>query len=114
MFGAALPDPPPEATAMRFARDDLAELRRLVKAHAATAGLRPDRATDLVAAVTEVAANSIRHGGGGTLRLWRQEDAVICEITDAGHITDPWSGAAHPHRPPGPAVDCGWPASCAT
>ena len=28
----------------------------------------------------------------GSLCLWRHEDAVICEITDAGHITNPLVG----------------------
>jgi anti-sigma regulatory factor (Ser/Thr protein kinase) len=100
LFGAALPDPPPEAMAVPFGSDGLPEVRRLVSQHAATAGLGPDRATDLVAAVTEIATNSIRHGGGqGSLRLWRHEDALICEITDAGHITDPLVGRRTPSAP---------------
>ena len=100
LFGGVLPDPPPEATATFFAREDLGQLRRLVSRHATTAGLRRDRATDLVAAVTEVATNSIRHGGGnGTLPIWRKEDALVCEVTDSGHITDPQVGA-RPRRPP--------------
>ena len=60
-------------------------------------GLRRNRAADLVAAVAEVAANSIRHGGGGgTLRIWRQEDAPVCKVTDPGHITDPMLGRRTP------------------
>ena len=54
--------------------------------------------------MTEVATNSIRHGsGGGTLRLWRQEDALVCEVTDPGHITDPLVG----RRTPSPATQGG-------
>jgi anti-sigma regulatory factor (Ser/Thr protein kinase) len=99
LFGGVLPAPPPEATATRFAREDLGQLRRLVQEHAAAAGLRRDRTADLVAAVTEVATNSIRHGsGGGTLRLWRQEDALVCEVTDPGHITDPLVGRRTPSQ----------------
>jgi anti-sigma regulatory factor (Ser/Thr protein kinase) len=104
LFGGALPDPPPEATAILFTRKDLGQLRNLVRKHAAAVGLRRDRAADLVAAVTEVATNSIRHGGGGgTLRIWPQEDALVCEVTDAGHITDPLVG----RRTPSPATQTG-------
>ena len=54
--------------------------------------------------MTEVATNSIRHGGGGgTLRIWRQEDALVCEVTDPGHITDPLVG----RRTPSPATEAG-------
>jgi anti-sigma regulatory factor (Ser/Thr protein kinase) len=104
LFGADLPDPPLETTAVIFTREDLGQLRGRVRGHAAAAGLRPDRAADLVAAVTEVATNSIRHGGGGgTLRIWRDQDALICEITDTGHITDPLAG----RRTPAPATASG-------
>ena len=99
LFGGPLPDPPLETTAVIFAREDMGQVRRLVRAQAAAAGLRPDRTTDLVVAVTEVATNSIQHGGGqGSLRLWRHEDAVICEISDAGHITDPLVGRRTPSQ----------------
>jgi hypothetical protein len=50
----------------------------------------------LVLAVDEVATNSLRHGGGrGTLRIWRDADAVVCEVRDA-------------------AAGCEWSTSCAT
>ena len=76
----------------------------MVSEHATTAGLRPDRTTDLVLAVTEVATNSVRHGGGrGTLQMWHEDGAVICEITDGGHITDPLVG----RRTPSLATDGG-------
>ena len=76
----------------------------MIRGRAAAVGLRPDRTGDLVAAVAEVATNSIRHGGGGgTLRIWRHEDALICEVTDPGHITDPLVG----RRTPSPATETG-------
>ena len=104
LFGGVLPDPPPEATAILFTRKDLGQLRNLVRKHAAAVRLRRDRTADLVAAVTEVATNSIRHGGGGgTLRTWRQQDALVCEVTDAGHITDPLVG----RRPPSSTTEAG-------
>ena len=96
LFGAGLPEPP-EATAISFRRPDVAEVRRLVAEHAAAAGLQSDRIADLVLAVGEVTVNSIRYGGGqGILRTWRREDALVFEITDAGHITDPLVGRRTP------------------
>ena len=43
--------------------------------------------------VGELAANSLRHGGGsGVLRMWTGADVWICEVQDAGWITDPLAG----------------------
>ena len=103
LFGAGLPEPP-EETAMSFRLTDVADVRRLVGEHGAAAGLRPERIADLVLAVAEVTANSIRDGGGqGTLRTWRPEDALVVEIADAGHITDPLVG----RRPPSEQTEGG-------
>ena len=65
--------------------------------HAAAAGLGPDRTADLVLAVDEIASNSLRHGGGrGTLRIWREDGALVCEVRDAGRIEDPLAGRQRP------------------
>jgi len=97
LFGASLPEPPPDGASTAFRADDVAALRSLVTAHAVAAGMRPDRIADLVLAVAEVATNSIRHGGGaGILRIWQDDDALVCEITDSGHITDPLVGRRTP------------------
>ncbi len=62
-------------------------MRGLVTAHAARAGLAEGRAADLLLAVNEVATNSLLHGGGrGTVRLWREADALVCEVRDEGCI----------------------------
>ncbi|HEV2638106.1 MAG TPA: ATP-binding protein [Actinocrinis sp.] len=62
-----------------------------------TAGLPPDRLRDLLLAVTEIAANSIRHGGGsGTMRVWARAGAMVCELRDQGVITDPLTGRVRP------------------
>jgi len=96
-FAAPLPDPPGRSPALGFDLASLAELRELVAGHAAAAGLDPARAADLVLAVDEVATNSLRHGGGrGTLRLWREEGVLVCEVRDAGRIEDPMAGRERP------------------
>jgi anti-sigma regulatory factor (Ser/Thr protein kinase) len=94
---APLPDPPGKATSLRFKLGDLARMRSLVNEQAARARLSGSRRGDVVLAASEVAANSIRHGGGeGTLRTWQQHARLICEISDAGHIHDPLAGRVRP------------------
>ncbi len=75
----------------------LAGLRAAVTALALEAGLSRDRAGDMALAVSEVAANSIRHGGGrGTLMMWHTPGAFVCEVRDRGHIDDPLVGRMVP------------------
>jgi anti-sigma regulatory factor (Ser/Thr protein kinase) len=67
-------------------KDTVAELRAQVRARAAAEGwLPPDRAENLLLALSEVATNGIRHGGEQReLRIWLTDDAVVCEVTDNG------------------------------
>ena len=96
-FAAPLPDPPGRPPELGFGPGSLARLRALVAQHGAAAGLGPARTADLVLAVDEVATNSLRHGGGrGTLRIWREPGAVVCEVRDAGRIEDPMVGRERP------------------
>ena len=68
-----------------FDGDSLYAVRAAVAAHGSQAGLPEGRAEDLVLAVHELAANSVRHGAGrGRLRVWRTGRAVRCEVTDDG------------------------------
>lgn len=98
-FGGCLERPRGEfvETVFGFEGEDLHAVRRLVLAEAARAGLAPERASDLVLAASEIAANSICHGGGsGVLQIWRGEGAVVCEFRDAGRIGDPLVGRKRP------------------
>lgn len=91
-----LPPCPPQAETFTY-RSDLARVRALVGSHTSAAGLPPRRAADMVLAVSEVAANTIRHTGHhGTLRIWHDSREVVCELTDPGHITDPLAGRRRP------------------
>ncbi len=68
-----------------FDRDTLYQLRAAVSAHGAEAGLPPARVGDLVLAVHELAANAVRHGAGhGRLLIWRNHQALHCQVTDDG------------------------------
>jgi anti-sigma regulatory factor (Ser/Thr protein kinase) len=96
-FAAPLPDLPGRPAELGFGPESLAELRELVSRHATAAGLDPGRAADLVQAVDEFATNSLRHGGGqGTLRVWRDDGALVCEVRDAGRLENPMAGRERP------------------
>jgi anti-sigma regulatory factor (Ser/Thr protein kinase) len=76
---------------------DLAPVREIVRARARGAGLPPHRVIDLVLAVGEATANTVRHAGGaGTLRIWQDETEIVCEVSDGGSMKDPQAG----RRPP--------------
>lgn len=78
-------------------RTDLSAVRALVSARAAEAGLPAARAGDLVLAVSEVAANTLRHTRShGTLSIWHDDREIVCEIRDGGVITDPLAGLRRP------------------
>jgi anti-sigma regulatory factor (Ser/Thr protein kinase) len=89
-FAVPLPEPTTGVMRLAFASEDLVAVRGLVSRVASTAGLPPSRAAELVTAVNEVATNSIRHGGGGgMLRLWQEQSALVCEIGDSGRFDQP-------------------------
>ncbi|UGS36548.1 sensor histidine kinase [Capillimicrobium parvum] len=88
---------PPDAVTMRFRRNDLATVRVLAGGCAAAAGLSHSRSGDLLLAVTELTANSIRHGGGsGLLSMWARDGEVVAQSRDAGHVTDVMAGRRRP------------------
>ncbi len=65
----------------------LAGLRRFVAGHG------EHQTTIATLAVNELAANSIEHSGGtGTLTVWTNPEHLVCQLTDAGQLTDPLTG----------------------
>lgn len=88
---------PADARTFEFDRGGLGKVRRQVGHVAAAAGLDAEAAADLVAAASELAANSVSHGGGnGTLRSWREDDRLLLEVEDAGLIDEPLVGRLRP------------------
>ncbi len=86
---APLPPPPSGARVLGFEIETLSEVRQLVR----DAGGDPD----FVLAVDELAINSVEHGGGrGIVRLWKEEDALVCDVRDQGIIRDPLAGRLRP------------------
>jgi len=97
VFAGELPGPPLFARQIAFSCEQLRDVRHLVAAHAADALLAPARCEELVLAVSEVAANSVRHGGGtGTLRVWQENETLLCEVRDGGRIRSPLAGRVTP------------------
>jgi anti-sigma regulatory factor (Ser/Thr protein kinase) len=83
-------------------RTDLSKVRGLVMQQSRAAGLTESRGNDLVLAVSEVAANTLRHtDSSGTLAIWYDRNEIVAEIHDEGTITDPDAGR---HRPPADAT----------
>jgi anti-sigma regulatory factor (Ser/Thr protein kinase) len=91
-----LPEPPADSQVLIY-RDDPGSARDFARARAKAEGLREPRVTDLVIAVGELAANTLRHTEGtGSVRIWESGTEVICEVRDGGHIGDVLAGRLWP------------------
>lgn len=83
-------------------RATLAHLRRRFGAAVAATGHPID--DDLVYALSEVATNSVEHGAGaGRIAVWvgggsGGGSATVCEVADAGRLSDPFPGVRPPTR----------------
>ena len=96
-FDRTLPEPAGVVSEMAFGPRDVARVRAFVEAAAAAAGLGPQRTRDLILAASEVATNSVLHGGGrGTVRTWRHGESVACEVSDGGRFDRPLAGRQRP------------------
>jgi anti-sigma regulatory factor (Ser/Thr protein kinase) len=93
-----LPEPCVVDDAFVFDAPRLTELRRVVRVHAAGAGLPEERIVDAQLAVTEIGTNALTHGGPGiaTMRAWSDPMRVVYEIRGAGRIEDPMAGRVVP------------------
>ncbi|MCX4775410.1 sensor histidine kinase [Streptomyces sp. NBC_01264] len=93
----ALAGPRDPSFELSYTHGDLATIRSKVSRSASDAGVPEDQLGQLSVAVTEIATNSIRHGGGhGTLRTWSQDATFLCEFRDAGYISDIMAGRIRP------------------
>jgi anti-sigma regulatory factor (Ser/Thr protein kinase) len=95
----AAPLPVPEDVVLRgeFRAADLPAVRRTVAQFARTSGLSAEQVERLELASSELATNSVRHGGGGgVLAMWSEPGATVVEFSDAGHVTDALVGRRLP------------------
>jgi anti-sigma regulatory factor (Ser/Thr protein kinase) len=82
---------------LHYTHGDLTAIRSKVSQCASDAGVPQDQLQKLAVAVTEIATNSIRHGGGhGILRTWTQDSTFLCEFRDTGYIPDVMAGRTRP------------------
>jgi anti-sigma regulatory factor (Ser/Thr protein kinase) len=91
--------PPAGALVLRYFDADLPLIRQIIREQTPLFGLTGDRVDDLTVALNEIVTNTVRHTGtGGTLRIWvdAEQDAVVCEVTDAGRIADLLAGRRRP------------------
>jgi anti-sigma regulatory factor (Ser/Thr protein kinase) len=96
-FAGELPPPASTPETVAFGLAGLAEVRKKVTRAAEAAGMDPLAVADLVTATSELAANSVMHGGGsGVLRLWHEEGALLAEVEDRGQIEEPLVGRLRP------------------
>jgi anti-sigma regulatory factor (Ser/Thr protein kinase) len=91
-----LPSPPADVPILTY-HDDPGAAREFARRQARAAGLTEPRLTDLVIAVGELAANTLRHTrSDGTVQVWADAGEVICEVRDHGHIRDALAGRRCP------------------
>ena len=96
-FDRPVPARPADAATMSFQIGRLRRVRAFVAAQATHAGLDPESSAAMVLAVTEIATNSLRYGGGhGELCAWVRDGSLVCEVSDRGHITSPLVGRVQP------------------
>ncbi len=96
-FGPELPEPLPPVQQVAIDQRSLPAVRLLVGQQAAAAGLGARVVEDLVAAVNELATNTVRHGGGrGRLLVWGEPGALVCEVRDRGRLVEPLVGRRRP------------------
>jgi anti-sigma regulatory factor (Ser/Thr protein kinase) len=96
-FAGTLSDHPAGAEGFEFDRNGLSDVRRSVKWAAEDAGFPLLACADLVVAASELAANSVAHGGGtGTLHIWLEPGHLVVELEDAGTIEEPLAGRLRP------------------
>ena len=96
-FAKPLPEPPAGFAWQVFQRSSLSALRAFVTRYARATSLSTRATQDLVLAVSEIASNVVVHGGGGgILRIWQGDDAVVCDVTGRGSIDSPLIGRELP------------------
>jgi anti-sigma regulatory factor (Ser/Thr protein kinase) len=96
-FDEPLPEPAAKPAELPFRADTLQGLRAFVAERAREAGVARRRISDVVLAVHEVAANTVRHANGeGVVRSWEEGSALIYEVRDGGRIEEPLAGRARP------------------
>ncbi len=68
-----------------FLPQQLSEARSFVAEQGQRAGMSAGRRHDLVVAANEIITNAFKFAGrAARVRLWREDDRLVCEVTDEG------------------------------
>jgi anti-sigma regulatory factor (Ser/Thr protein kinase) len=87
---------PADAPSLRYGPDP-GQARAFAREQALRAGLPPSKVADVVIAVGELAANTLRHtAGDGIVTVWTSPAELLCEVRDSGQITDALAGRRCP------------------
>jgi anti-sigma regulatory factor (Ser/Thr protein kinase) len=91
------PEPVPKLRSLGFGQE-AEQLREQLAAALAAAGVGETTTLDMLLAVTELATNAVRHGGGiHDVRVGRVQGRFVCEIVDRGPgFDDPAAGYLAP------------------
>jgi anti-sigma regulatory factor (Ser/Thr protein kinase) len=96
-FAERLPEPGDAVLRGGYGPDDIPATRRTVAQWAQSCGLPAERVEALALAASELATNSVRHGGGtGTLAMWVDNGAAVVQFSDAGTLREPLTGRLSP------------------
>jgi hypothetical protein len=89
MFTAELSELTGQVRRAHFIEHDVGRLRTYLNLEFYVAGLPVERAADLAEVVHRLAVSSLHRGSsGGTVSLWDQSDAVVCEVADDTLVQD--------------------------
>jgi anti-sigma regulatory factor (Ser/Thr protein kinase) len=91
LFGGRLPEPAAPTTVIGFDPARHRHVDQLIRA-AAAEGVTVDRAAELATATDEIATAAHHDSGEVEIRLWHEDAAVLCEVTDATVIDNPMIG----------------------
>lgn len=101
LFAAALPQPEPPVRTITFDQRRADMVAGRILQYARAAGMPAQRSAKLAAAADEVARAGLGSAGGVQIRLWQQNDSVVCEVGDRGEIDDPLIGRSAGFGPHG-------------
>jgi anti-sigma regulatory factor (Ser/Thr protein kinase) len=96
-LGMPLPEPPTGLVEFDFGITSLFQLRRVVEERTRALAFTDARREEIVLVASEIATNSLRHGGGrGLFRCWSEGATFVCEALDSGWIREPMIGRVRP------------------
>jgi hypothetical protein len=95
-FMAPLPEPSGETAELALKTLSLSMVRGMIAERAFRIGLGLAQTDDLTLAVTAAANAVVRNGGGLALRVWSDQERLVCQVEGPAEIADPLAGREWP------------------